>query len=67
VPAGYVSGTHLKDTSTYIGHTISSLRATPGTYIWKWGTGAHADSFVSIIGSPGNNQGNDNGQGNQNP
>jgi hypothetical protein len=63
VPEGYTSGTHLKDTSTYKNQTITSLGVTPGTYRWTWG----ADSFVLIINPPGNNQGNDNGQGNQNP
>src|SRR5262249_25368916 len=67
VPERYQSCTQLKDKSTYSGQTITSLGLTPGTYTWTWGTGAHADSFVLVIPSPENAQGNDNGQGNQNP
>jgi len=39
VPAGYVSGTALSDTSTYNNATFSNLGVTPGTYVWSWGTG----------------------------
>jgi hypothetical protein len=50
VPAGYASGHPLPDTSTYGDATFASLGATPGTYKWTWGTGAHADSFTLQIG-----------------
>jgi hypothetical protein len=50
VPAGYASGHPLPDTSTYYDATFASLGATPGTYKWTWGTGAHADSFTLQIG-----------------
>lgn len=49
VPAGYVSGTHLSDTSTYAGATFASLGVTPGTYVWTWGSGRDADSFTLNI------------------
>jgi hypothetical protein len=52
VPQGYVSGHALSDTSTYDNATFASLGATPGTYKWTWGTGAHADSFTLVIGAP---------------
>jgi hypothetical protein len=50
LPQGYVSGSPLSDTSTYDNQTFASLDATPGTYVWTWGSGAHADSFTLQIG-----------------
>ena len=52
VPAGYLSGTLLTSSSTWSGATFSSLGVTPGTYIWNWGTGLHADSFTLIASVP---------------
>jgi hypothetical protein len=52
VPSGYASGNPLSDTSTYNNATSASLGVTPGTYVWTWGTGTHADSFT-LIAFPG--------------
>ena len=38
VPQGYISGS-LSATNTWSGQTIASLGATPGTYVWSWGSG----------------------------
>ena len=46
VPTGYVSANPLSDIDIYGGQTFSTLGVTPGTYVWTWGTGVHADSFT---------------------
>jgi hypothetical protein len=50
VPHGYVSNAALSDTATWANQDFSSLGVTPGTYLWTWGTGVHADSFTLQIG-----------------
>jgi hypothetical protein len=45
VPAGYISGSALSDTSTYDNQTFSGLGVTPGTYVWTWSS----DSFTLDI------------------
>jgi len=50
VPAGYVSGTPLSDSSTYNSATFASLGVTPGTYVWSWGDGAN-QRFTLRIGA----------------
>jgi hypothetical protein len=53
LPAGYVSGTALSDSSTYNSATFASLGVTPGTYVWSWGTGLPNQNFTLQIGSLG--------------
>jgi hypothetical protein len=50
VPDGYVSGDPLSGSMRFDGANFASLGATPGVYVWSWGTGATADSFTLIIG-----------------
>ncbi|MBV9008433.1 MAG: VPDSG-CTERM sorting domain-containing protein [Verrucomicrobia bacterium] len=48
VPAGYVSGAPLVDSSTYDNATFASLGVTLGTYEWTWGTGANQNFTLQI-------------------
>ena len=41
----------MSETSTYLGKTFASLGLTPGTYVYTWGAGGHADSFTIDITS----------------
>lgn len=51
LPSGYVSGSSLSDTATWDAATLSSLGATPGTYTWTWGSGAHAGALNLFVGT----------------
>ena len=48
IPRGYVSGTVLADSATYKGTTLLGLGVTPGTYVWRWGTGANQNFTLQI-------------------
>ena len=48
VPAGYVSGTALSGSATYSGASLATLGVTPGTYVWRWGTGANQNFTLQI-------------------
>ena len=50
LPSGYASGAPLASTATWNNQTFASLGVTPGTYVWTWGSGEHADSFTLQIG-----------------
>jgi hypothetical protein len=52
VPVGYVSGDPLVNSSVYLNSTFASLGMTPGTYVYTWGSDAHADTFTIVIGAP---------------
>jgi PEP-CTERM motif-containing protein len=52
MPSGYQSGTPLSSHGTFSNASIASLGVTPGTYVYTWGTGAHADSFTLKIDAP---------------
>ena len=51
VPHGYISNSALSSSATWTGATFASLGATPGTYVWTWGTGLPNQNFTLIIGS----------------
>jgi hypothetical protein len=53
LPAGYVSGTALSDSSTYNSANFASLGVTPGTYTWAWGDGADQRFTLQIGPVPG--------------
>jgi hypothetical protein len=50
VPVGYVSDSVLSDVSTYDDTTLATLGATPGNYVWTWGTGDQSFT-LDIIGA----------------
>jgi hypothetical protein len=51
-PGGYISGDALFGEATFAGADFQDLGLTPGTYIWSWGNGPHADTFTVEIGVP---------------
>ena len=53
VPQGYLTNTSLSDSITFNGATFASLGLTPGTYVWRWGTGLRNQNFTLIIGAAG--------------
>ncbi|MGE3819099.1 MAG: hypothetical protein AB7I30_06650 [Isosphaeraceae bacterium] len=50
LPAGYVSGSPLQSTATWLNTTLASLGLTDGTYVYTWGTGSNADSLTIVVG-----------------
>lgn len=46
VPDDYAFGDPLSETSTYLGASFASLGLKPGSYVYSWGTGDHADTFT---------------------
>ena len=50
VPSGYHSGDSLSDASIYLDQTFATLGIVEGTYIYRFGAGADADSFTVQIG-----------------
>jgi len=49
VPTGYVSGTVLNSSATWLSKTIADLGLIPGTYVFSWGSGGDADSLTLFI------------------
>lgn len=50
VPVGYISGDQLSGSATWLNQTFDSLRMTPGTYKYTWGSGPTADYGILNIG-----------------
>jgi hypothetical protein len=53
VPVGYVSGNALSNSMTFNNTTVANLGVTPGTYVWRWGTGLENQNFTLVIGGAG--------------
>ena len=55
LPVGYVSGNAISDSMTFNNATFASLGVTPGTYVWRWGTGSGLpnQNVTLIIGRAG--------------
>jgi hypothetical protein len=51
LPAGYLSGTQLSNTTTWNNRTIANLGLAPvgSTFTYNWGSGANADSLTINI------------------
>jgi hypothetical protein len=50
VPLGYVSDTLLATSmDVFDNATLASLGATPGTYLWTWGTGADQNFTIEVV------------------
>ena len=52
VPTGYTSGAPLSDTATYASQSFATLGLAPGVYLYKFGSGADADTFTVDVGAP---------------
>jgi hypothetical protein len=53
IPSDYVSGAALLGSAMFDDQTIASLGLDPGTYVYTWGSGDHADSLTIKIGGIG--------------
>jgi hypothetical protein len=49
VPHGYLSDTPLSGSSTYFATNLAALGATPGTYVWTWGSRADQRFTLDIV------------------
>jgi hypothetical protein len=53
VPGGYVQGTPLSGTSTYINKDFEDLGMDVGSYTWSWGSAGTADSLtLNVVPEP---------------
>jgi PEP-CTERM motif len=52
LPGGYVSKALLLGEASFANSDFQDVGLTPGTYVWSWGTGPHADTFTVQIGVP---------------
>lgn len=50
VPTGYISGSYIGGSTTYINRTLSSFGAIPGTYIYSWGSGVNSSIITLQVG-----------------
>jgi hypothetical protein len=52
VPQGYVSGTSLTSSSTWLNKDFSDLGVTPGSYLWTWTSNSVTETFTLNIIDP---------------
>lgn len=52
LPIGYVSGTTIHATSTWLGKTIADMGLVPGTYVWTWGLGREDSDSLTLNIAP---------------
>ena len=52
LPGGYASLGPLLGEAIFANSDFQDVGLTPGTYVWNWGTGPHADTFTVQIGAP---------------
>lgn len=54
LPQGYITGSSLTGTSTFLNSSLSSLGFAPGsTFTWSWGSGGTADNLVlEVLSAP---------------
>jgi len=50
VPTGYISGSYIEGSTLYFNQTLSSLGATPGIYIYSWGSGVNSSILTLQVG-----------------
>lgn len=50
LPQGYASGGTLYGSATFVNTSFANLGLDPGTYVWTFGSGEHADRITVQIG-----------------
>ena len=51
LPQGYASGGTLYGSATFVNTSFANLGLDPGTYVWTFGSGEHADRSAGVLAS----------------